>query len=316
MNTNEKEPSKRLNPLVSFGVFLIVFLIRQIPVIEDYYTHRPVLWYDPNVAETGNYLSTEENFYVSDDNQTHMGDRYLLSCKLSHKPEETKNGYTYGFVDDVCHDERQFMLISDEQLPTGKYLQLDGLVSGYYYVKYKTNGGQSGRYFTVLKVTAIKKTGGKRIDYAAPLERTEEPNCSVSQDGITFSLDKIEYRGPISRVFITLKTPVDRYLYQYDLNFKSEGQQLSGTFSVGYYIPPYEISSYCSAEDTVFLPTEAEPDSVYHGIMVIKTPDPGEAIYANYKYYAYTKEEGLPHNISDKVSLLQLMYQPEIPAGE
>lgn len=316
MNTNEKQTSEYLNLLVSFGVFLIVFLICKKTVIEDYYTHRPELWYDPNVAETGNYLSTEENFSVSDENQTHMGDRYLLSCKLSHKPEETKNGYTYGFVDDVCHDDRQFMLISDEQLPTGKYLQLDGLVSGYYYVKYKTNGGISGRYFTVLKVTAIKKTGGKRIDYAAPLERTEEPNCSVSQDGITFSLDKIEYRGPISRVFITLKTPVDRYLYQYDLYFKSGGQQLSGTFSVGYYIPPYEISSYCSAEDTVFLPIEAEPDSVNHGIMVIKTPDPGEAIYANYKYYAYTKEEGLPHNISDKVSLLQLMYQPEIPAGE
>ena len=313
MNTNEKEPSKYLKPLVSIAVFLIIKLIT---TGADNNKYKPELWYDPNVAETGNYLSTEENFYVTDEDQTHMGDRYLLSCKLSHKPEETKNGYTYGFVDDVCHDNRQFMLISDEQLPTGKYLQLDGLVSGYYYVKYKTKGGKSGRYYTVLKVTDIKETFEKRLDAATPIERTEEPNCSVSQDGITFSLDKIEYRGPISRVFITLKTPVDRYLYQYDLNFKSGGQQLSGTFSVGYYIPPYEISSYCSAEDTVFLPIKAEPDSVYHGIMVIKTPDPGEAIYANYEYYPYTKEEGLPHNISDKVSLLQLMYQPEIPAGE
>ena len=313
MNTNEKEPSKYLKPLVSIAVFLIIKLIT---TGADNNKYKPELWYDPNVAETGNYLSTEENFYVTDEDQTHMGDRYLLSCKLSHKPEETKNGYTYGFVDDVCHDNRQFMLISDEQLPTGKYLQLDGLVSGYYYVKYKTKGGKSGRYYTVLKVTDIKEKNKKRLDAATPIERTEEPNCSVSQDGITFSLDKIEYRGPISRVFITLKTPVDRYLYQYDLNFKSGGQQLSGTFSVGYYIPPYEISSYCSAEDTVFLPIKAEPDSVYHGIMVIKTPDPGEAIYANYEYYPYTKEEGLPHNISDKVSLLQLMYQPEIPAGE
>ena len=313
MNTTEKEPSKYLKPLVSIAVFLIIKLIT---TGADNNKYKPELWYDPNVAETGNYLSTEENFYVTDEDQTHMGDRYLLSCKLSHKPEETKNGYTYGFVDDVCHDNRQFMLISDEQLPTGKYLQLDGLVSGYYYVKYKTKGGKSGRYYTVLKVTDIKETFEKRLDAATPIERTEEPNCSVSQDGITFSLDKIEYRGPISRVFITLKTPVDRYLYQYDLNFKSGGQQLSGTFSVGYYIPPYEISSYCSAEDTVFLPIKAEPDSVYHGIMVIKTPDPGEAIYANYEYYPYTKEEGLPHNISDKVSLLQLMYQPEIPAGE
>ena len=313
MNTNEKEPSKYLKPLVSIAVFLIIKLIT---TGADNNKYKPELWYDPNVAETGNYLSTEENFYVTDEDQTHMGDRYLLSCKLSHKPEKTKNGYTYGFVDDVCHDNRQFMLISDEQLPTGKYLQLDGLVSGYYYVKYKTKGGKSGRYYTVLKVTDIKETFEKRLDAATPIERTEEPNCSVSQDGITFSLDKIEYRGPISRVFITLKTPVDRYLYQYDLNFKSGGQQLSGTFSVGYYIPPYEISSYCSAEDTVFLPIKAEPDSVYHGIMVIKTPDPGEAIYANYEYYPYTKEEGLPHNISDKVSLLQLMYQPEIPAGE
>ena len=313
MNTTEKEPSKYLKPLVSIAVFLIIKLIT---TGADNNKYKPELWYDPNVAETGNYLSTEENFYVTDEDQTHMGDRYLLSCKLSHKPEETKNGYTYGFVDDVCHDNRQFMLISDELLPTGEYLQLDGLVSGYYYVKYKTKGGKSGRYYTVLKVTDIKETFEKRLDAATPIERTEEPNCSVSQDGITFSLDKIEYRGPISRVFITLKTPVDRYLYQYDLNFKSGGQQLSGTFSVGYYIPPYEISSYCSAEDTVFLPIKAEPDSVYHGIMVIKTPDPGEAIYANYEYYPYTKEEGLPHNISDKVSLLQLMYQPEIPAGE
>ena len=313
MNTTEKEPSKYLKPLVSIAVFLIIKLIT---TGADNNKYKPELWYDPNVAETGNYLSTEENFYVTDEDQTHMGDRYLLSCKLSHKPEETKNGYTYGFVDDVCHDNRQFMLISDELLPTGEYLQLDGLVSGYYYVKYKTKGGKSGRYYTVLKVTDIKETFEKRLDAATPIERTEEPNCSVSQDGITFSLDKIEYRGPISRVFITLKTPVDRYLYQYDLYFKSGGQQLSGTFSVGYYIPPYEISSYCSAEDTVFLPIKAEPDSVYHGIMVIKTPDPGEAIYANYEYYPYTKEEGLPHNISDKVSLLQLMYQPEIPAGE
>ena len=316
MNTNEKEPSKRLKPLVSFGAFLIVFLIRNIPVIEDYYTHRPELRYDPNVAETGNYVSTEEYFDVTEKDQTHMGDRYLLSCEPLHTPEETKNGYIYSLVDDVRHNNRQFMLISDELLPTGEYLQLDCLISGYYYVKHETKGGKSGRYYTVLKVTDIKETFEKRLDAATPIERTEEPNCSVSQDGITFSLDKIEYRGPISRVFITLKTPVDRYLYQYDLNFKSGGQQLSGTFSVGYYIPPYEISSYCSAEDTVFLPIKAEPDSVYHGIMVIKTPDPGEAIYANYEYYPYTKEEGLPHNISDKVSLLQLMYQPEIPAGE
>ena len=304
MNTNKKETSNYLKRLAYLGALLFIFIV---PRVTDYFSHKPKLWYDPNVAETGNYLSTEENFYVTDEDQTHMGDRYLLSCKLSNKPEETKNGYTYGFVDDICHDNRQFMLISDEQLPRGEYLQLDGLVSGYYYVKYKTKGGKSGRYYTVLKVTDIKETFEKRLDAATPIERTEEPNCSVSQDGITFSLDKIEYRGPISRVFITLKTPVDRYLYQYDLYFESGGQQLSGTFSVGHYIPPYEISSYCSAEDTVFLPIKAEPDSVYHGIMVIKTPDPGEAIYANYKYYAHT---------TDKVSLLQLMYQPEIPAGE
>ena len=155
MNTNEKEPSKYLKPLVSIAVFLIIKLIT---TGADNNKYKPELWYDPNVAETGNYLSTEENFYVTDEDQTHMGDRYLLSCKLSHKPEETKNGYTYGFVDDVCHDNRQFMLISDEQLPTGKYLQLDGLVSGYYYVKYKTKGGKSGRYYTVLKVTDIKET--------------------------------------------------------------------------------------------------------------------------------------------------------------
>ena len=304
MNTNEKEANNYLKAFACATVTLIIFLII---AVSEYNKYKPELRYDPNVAETGNYVSTEEYFDVTEKDQTHMGDRYLLSCEPLHTPEETKNGYIYSLVDDVRHNNRQFMLISDEQLPRGEYLQLDGLVSGYYYVKYKTKGGKSGRYYTVLKVTDIKETFEKRLDAATPIERTEEPNCSVSQDGITFSLDKIEYRGPISRVFITLKTPVDRYLYQYDLYFKSGGQQLSGTFSVGHYIPPYEISSYCSAEDTVFLPIKAEPDSVYHGIMVIKTPDPGEAIYANYKYYAHT---------TDKVSLLQLMYQPEIPAGE
>ena len=317
MNTNEKETNNYLNRLVYIGVLLILFLI---PKVKDYFTYKPKLWYEPSVAETGNYLSAEENFYVTDEDQIHMGDRYLLSCKLSHTPEETKNGYMYSFVEDISKNDRQFMLISDERLPTGKYLQLDGLISGYYYVKYKNKGGIAGRYYTVLKVTNIKETDGNRIDIAAPLERTEEPNCSVSQDGITFSLDKIEYRGPVSRVFFTLKTPADRYLIQYDLYFKSGGEMLSGTFTVGRYVPPYGISSYYSSDDIAFLPVQCEPDSVYNGIMVIKTPEPGEAIYANYKYYDYSEEQllenGPPLNAADEISTLQLSYQPEETAGK
>ena len=280
----------------------------------DYFDYRPDLLYDPNVAETGKYLSAEENFYVTDEDQIHMGDRYLLSCRLSHTPEETKNGYVYGPVDDIRKDDRQFMLISEKELPTGKYLQLDSLVSGYFYVKYGSKGGKAGKFFTVLKVTDIKKTGENRIDFAAPLERTEEPNCSVSQDGITFSLNKIEYRGPVLRVFFTLETPEDRPLMQYDLYFESSGQKLSGTFVGSYYTPPYEISSYYSSNDIEFLPPKCEPDSVYNGIMVIKTPDPGEPIYANYKYYDYTESEFLENDPSPKA--IQLSYQPEEPAGE
>ena len=317
MNTNKKETSNYLKRLAYLGALLFIFIV---PRVTDYFSHKPKLWYDPNVAETGKYLSTEEKFYVTDEDQTHMGDRYLLSCELLHTPEETKNGYMYSFVDDIRQDDRKFMLISDELLPTGKYLQLDGLVSGYYLEKYKNKGGLAGKYYTVLKVTNIKKSGENRIDFAAPLERTEEPNCSVSQNGITFSLDKIEYRGPVSRVYFTLKTPADRHLIQYDLYFKSKGQMLSGTFTVGHYTPPYGISSYYSSNDIAFLPLECEPDSVYKGIMVIKTPDPGEPIYANYMYYDYTEEEllenGPPINAADEVSTMQLKYQPETSAGE
>ena len=98
MNTNEKETNNYLNRLVYIGVLLILFLI---PKVKDYFTYKPKLWYEPSVAETGNYLSAEENFYVTDEDQIHMGDRYLLSCKLSHTPEETKNGYMYSFVEDI-----------------------------------------------------------------------------------------------------------------------------------------------------------------------------------------------------------------------
>ena len=190
MNTNKKETSNYLKRLAYLGALLFIVIV---PRVTDYFSHKPKLWYDPNVAETGKFLSTEEKFYVTDEDQTHMGDRYLLSCELLHTPEETKNGYMYSFVDDIRQDDRKFMLISDELLPTGKYLQLDGLVSGYYLEKYKNKGGLAGKYYTVLKVTNIKKSGENRIDFAAPLERTEEPNCSVSQNGITFSLHKIEY---------------------------------------------------------------------------------------------------------------------------
>ena len=54
--------------------------------------------------------------------------------------------------------------------------------------------------------------------------------------------------------------------------------------------------------------------------MVIKSPEPGEPLYANYKYYAYTEEEllenGPPLNAADEVSTIQLSYQPGEPAGE
>ena len=108
--------------------------------------------------------------------------------------------------------------------------------------------------------------------------------------------------------------------YNAPLYFKSGGEQLSGTFVVNRYVPPYEISSYCSSNDTEFLPLKCEPDSVYYDIMVIKSPEPGEPLYANYKYYAYTEEEllenGPPLNAADEVSTIQLSYQPGEPAGE
>ena len=52
---------------------------------------------------------------------------------------------------------------------------------------------------------------------------------------------------------------------------------------------------------------------MYHEIMMIKKLDPGELVYANYKYYDNMEEfleNEPPHSAADEVSTKLVSYQP------
>ena len=239
--------------------------------MKKYGPYLAVLEYE----ETGEFLPEDTKIYVDENGGSMLGKHYHLSCipvipenrilGQSSTCSETDKGYLYVPYESLATGQ-SVALLSDTKIPSPeKYHAFEAVVCGYY--KHKDTSVSTSIY-PVLKVSP-DSYHGSLIDYAAPVISEVEPDESVTEDNVTLTLDKIEYRGNLSRVFLTLKNDGGSRVVIREFSLTCDGEELCGEM-VGLVFNPIESLTPFYDKNDVNYPLMIDSGQSAQGVYVIK----------------------------------------------
>ena len=198
--------------------------------------------------------------------------------------------------------------MSEETLPS-RQLEIDGLIVGY--LRTPNSIGTVTNYFPIIRAIKYSDNEQSPLDLAAPLQHEVEPDQSISVSGITLTLDRIEYRSKLARVCFTVDNESEFPMYLYNVNIRSNGQEIGGTLAINQYIPPVQIRQYLADEEVLpsLLLNPGDSNSVILGTTSITAEDPVE-IFLEYEPLDYSKPPS-PDSEDHKHIELRLVYPPD-----
>ena len=233
-----------LNALIKYGVLFLVILC--VGLIRFWFTKDESFWIDRNVADTGIYLTAEDSTYVTKLDKENVGKHFCIVCKVP-KQQRVRGNRLYFPAQDIVSG-RTFALLADEPLE-GRQIEVDGLLCGY--VEGETIGNRT-TFYPVMRVCSYEANDQTAYELTAPVQRTEAPEIRVSGQGITLTLERVEYRGVLCRVCFTVENHSGERLYLREMNFRCGEEDLGGSLVVNRYVPPYQISKYLQGADDVY----------------------------------------------------------------
>lgn len=274
---------KRIPPI------LIIFAYVIIRIAFSCTANAPNLVIEQNVVDTQEYLPEGEG--ISDTND--IGKRYKLLCRIIDDPEKNRYGYFYTYVADLRSKYDIFngftfnpALISEEELPRDRYIELECLVTGHYNVKYKKDSGKVKETFPVLKVLQVNNSDCKLIDYTAPLIKTEKINQSVSENGLTLTLDKIEYRGKLNRYFFTIENKSGRIVMVNNPMIECNGSYISGISIANVFAPDTVLKNlYEKGDEILFSNMYLENNTKQSAAIMAAPVEKGSTIKCEVNYF-------------------------------
>lgn len=275
--------SKRFTPI------LIFFAIAIICFASSRAANAPNLVIEQNVVDTQEYLPEGKGFFDTNN----IGKRYKLLCRIIDDPEKNWYGYYYTYVADLRSKYEIFngftfhpALISEEELPRDRYIELECLVTGHYNVKYNNDSGKVGETFPVLKVLQVNNSDCKLIDYTAPLIKTEKINQSVSENGLTLTLDKIEYRGKLNRYFFTIENKSGRIVIITNPMIKCNGIPISGISIANGFAPDKVLEKLYEKDDEILFSNMYLENNTKQSAAIMAAPvEKGSTIKCEVNYF-------------------------------
>ena len=173
---------------------------------------QPEVHLEPQVEDTGIYLSREESLFDGSGKLNCYGKHIVLVTRL--KPLDADDGkfehnygeHWYGPARDFNDSDRTYVLRSGEELPKADldtYLEVDGIVSGYLLRPIDSKSGAASVSYPILKISSIRR--GTLLDLVSPAVFEARPNLSASDAGITLTLDAITYRSKLAVAQMNLK---------------------------------------------------------------------------------------------------------------
>ena len=241
---NYEENGGCLNALIKYGVLFLVIL--GVGLIRFWFTKDDSFWIDKNVTDTGIYLTAEDSTYVTPLGKENVGKHFRIVCKVP-KQQRVRGNRLYFPAQDIVSG-RTFALLADEELE-GRQIAVDGLLCGY--VEGEKIGNRT-TFYPVMRVCSYEANNQTAYELTAPVQRVETPEISASGQGVTLTLERVEYRGVLCRVCFTVENHSGEQLYLREMNFRSGGKDLGGSLVVNRYVPPYQISKYLQGADEVY----------------------------------------------------------------
>ena len=191
--------------------------------------------------------------YVSDEkvssalsNPDDYKDQYIvLTGKIFNVIGEDKDGNSqYQAYHDIENYDQDFVFIvpaGGEKLNENDYVSVDGQILG------KVSGeNMLGSSVEALAINADTVTKLSFIDAVVPTISSIEPNMPIEQNGVTVSVDKVEFAEKETRVYVTeTNNSADNFnLWTYEAAIIQNGTQINLSSSDSAYEGEYpEISS-------------------------------------------------------------------------
>lgn len=266
------------------------------------------------VEDTG--IDNKEFFSYSEETK---GKHYQLACHPG-VYTETKLGYLYvtfnlrspAMTDSTAHLFHKYPLagiLTDEILPDENMI-IDGYLCGK--IEHESLAGTVVTS-PVLRLTGIAESGMSTMDTMAPLKSTAEPELSVEEEGVTLSVDKLEYREALNRVFMTIENNSDKDCYISNTLIVSGAEELSGLMLLGKYTPPSSLSAFIEDSD-ISVPLHIPPDTRQALTLVILPVTEDQPI--DFTVEAYSAPENILDAESYEIITLSVSYPGAADAAE
>ena len=268
--------------------------------------------------ETGEFVPENMKVDIDERGGDMLGRHYLLTCapvaplndidRMNFVFSKTDKGYLYSPVKSAVTGQA-FALLCDTEIPSPeKYHVLESVICGYY--KQKSMAGVTSLY-PLLRVIPDSYEGSL-LDYSALLRNEIEPAKSVTEDDLTLTLDKLEYRGKLSRIFVTLENNSETRVACNNFSVTCDGKELCGEMNGVMNFPLETLLPYYDENDVAYFPLALDPGQSVQGIYVIETctgkkPLDLALTHAEVLYNLGSTEDELVQ-IGDK-HVLQLSYE-------
>jgi hypothetical protein len=200
---------------------------------------------------TGNSASTEKEYLADDEisNAISNGNDYKgkyikITGKVFNNIGEDSDGNTqYQAYYDIANYDEDFVFVvasGSEKLNNDEYVSVDGQITGA--EKYENYFGQE---METLVINADTVTKISYMDAVVPTLISIEPALSQEQNGITISVDKVEFAETETRVYLTeTNNSSDVFdLWTYEATIVQNGMQIDLSDGISQYEGDYPTLS-------------------------------------------------------------------------
>ena len=201
------------------------------------------------------------------------------------------------------------MLVSEEALPKDSFSELDCLICGYYaYTPAIRYSNQSPRdYLPVLRVSKILGLSDNKLDLLHPVQKSDEPELSVTEQGVTLTIDKVEYRGRFYCVYYSIDNQSEDKVKLSPLTVRHGVETLSGKIEDYSYKLPSQLEPYLDLSDEKLISIALPHGNKRSGIQFFMPSHSDDPLDITIKATALSKND-LPISGRDDIEL-KLSYR-------
>lgn len=211
--------------LVKYGVLLIIMIVvgagrdfwKMYSKYDSKGIERPGIYLEKDVEDTGKYVEQGEEVFVTKDDKRFVGKHVrFVTTLMKSEQYQRKHKYMCVAYDPSYADETNYVLMSDtpiSQCGSPNFYEIDGIVSGHLISEVKGNLMTFRHNIPMLDIIEIREIEqSEALEQIIPVNKTVETSVSISENGVTAFLDRIEYCEGMTRFYVRTENEGDRMI--------------------------------------------------------------------------------------------------------